>query len=29
MDVLPNRKRDTFEAWLANLSEEERKAIKE
>ena len=28
LDVLPNRKKDTFEAWLDNLSEEERKAIK-
>jgi transposase len=28
IDVLPNRKRDTFEAWLDNLSEEEHKAIR-
>jgi transposase len=28
IDVLPNRQKDTFEAWLDNLSEAERKAIK-
>ena len=28
IDVLPNRQKDTFETWLDNLSEAERKAIK-
>jgi transposase len=28
IDVLPNRQKDTFETWLNNLSEAERKAIK-
>jgi transposase len=28
IDVLPNRQKDTLEAWLDNLSEAERKAIK-
>jgi transposase len=28
IDVLPNRKRDTFETWLDNLSEAQRQAIK-